>query len=508
MVDPALKMELSFQGYQKDSPILKDFVDGAPIWTSHGASGGLDPLAMLAPIEQVYSNLLTGMSSVTVRFRYYSFLAWWVLQYARGKPTKSQTDLSEHIRKGEALVGLATRAIGKGGGLAGENTFGNTLRTSGPEIDMVALRQTYLKTPAFFAVYGGQMTEMGILARNKDRNLAPTPDLGIRLANAYEEAIGADTAVLFQSLAQQDFVRQDALPDLEPMCINFADPYGRTREQELLRDMFMGRVGLGARRNTLLEIMLDAHASGATPDEWGLRLRWLSKLPTNDDPHHTERMRWAHFQVADSLRVAMEALLRHSVIILRETGAITLNELIVEVCGNIPRDITFSEYLTQLAIVVDGQDFAQIQRRAEIDGTSLDEKLALIAKLWVDWSDQIPEMAKVFPTRKPFTTSATEFRALHELQDRPAWDAVADFLKDRVLRRHSFVAARKLHGQSNNTFQMEYEAGRLIARQLGNVGAAGPRLATAISFLRQLGILNDDGLTHLGHIEMQRHYEV
>lgn len=44
---------------------MKDVVDGIPIWTDQGNVGGLDPLAMLAPIEQLYQGLLSGVSSVT-----------------------------------------------------------------------------------------------------------------------------------------------------------------------------------------------------------------------------------------------------------------------------------------------------------------------------------------------------------------------------------------------------------------------------------------------------------
>ena len=350
---------------------MKDVPVGLPIWTSEGKLGGLDPLAMLAPIESVYTNLLTGMSSVTVRIRYYSFLVWWIREYGRNSPTNSASDLREHARKGEALIGLASRANGNTGGLAGEITFGRYMLDEPQEYDMVTLRENYLKAPAFNAIYGAQMAEMGILKRNKAGILAPTKDLGLPLAEAFEEAIGEETAIQFRKLAENDFVSAADLESLSSMGVNFEDPMGQSEEQRLLRHAFVGRIGQGERRNTILEILKFGQETQAFPSDVELRFKWLNQLPDQDHPHYSERLKWAHFQIADSLRLGMEALLRHAVKKLADHGPIAVVELLAEICADIPENQTFSDFLHQSEHEVEEQSLSEVQEVAIQDGARI-----------------------------------------------------------------------------------------------------------------------------------------
>ena len=59
------------------------FGSGFPQWTELGQVTGLDPLGMQRPIELVYQSLLPGISTITLRLRYYSFLPWLLDAYAR-----------------------------------------------------------------------------------------------------------------------------------------------------------------------------------------------------------------------------------------------------------------------------------------------------------------------------------------------------------------------------------------------------------------------------------------
>lgn len=483
---------------------MKDIVEGIPIWTDQGNVGGLDPLAMLAPIEQLYQGLLSGVSSVTVRVRYYSFFAWWLHEYGQTVRSDSRTDLEVHVRKGEALIGLLSRAQGYGGGLAGENTFGAFLQNEGPDYDLKKLRVVYLNTPAFLAVYGPQMAEMGILRRtNAHKLMVPTEEIGIPLATAFEEVIGHEAAALFRDVAQQDSVDRETLEKMGSMVINFPDPMAQTEEMNLLRNLLVGKIGKGERRNTLIEILHVALSTGALPQEWLIRFNWLEHLPKEGDLRFAERMKWAHFQVADSMRVGMEALLRHSVLALTDHGPLPPHDLAAEVCSRVPTGVSFCDYLIDLANSSETLSIRELQERTVKDGEDLESKMALLAKLWVDWAPRIADIDSTFPPRGHFRTSASELRFLVSLEEKDARLAMAEFVRHRLLLRHLFVAARKLRFQGNNTFQFEYEEGNLIARKSGLVGAAGPRIATIISFMTQLGLLDKSGLTDLGIAELQ-----
>jgi hypothetical protein len=54
---------------------------GFPEWTELGQDSGLDPLGMQRPIEAIYQSLLPGVSTITLRFRYYSFFPWILKHY-------------------------------------------------------------------------------------------------------------------------------------------------------------------------------------------------------------------------------------------------------------------------------------------------------------------------------------------------------------------------------------------------------------------------------------------
>ena len=482
---------------------MRELEDGIPYWTDRGKVGGMDPLAMLAPIEQLYSRLLTGISLGTVRIRYYAFFAWWMKEYGHGSFSTNRDALNDHVRRGEALVGLISRANEKkGGGLAGEKTFEKYLRDKGPDFDLRSLRSQYLDVPAFFAVYGSQMSEMGILQRNKHGILAPTKNLGLPLAEAFEEAIGNEAAQLFREICQHPTVQLKTLKKMKPMSINFSYPLEETRELELLRLAFTGKCGTGERRNTILEILNFAQIKGDLPSELLVRFEWLEHLPEAGALRFEERLKWAHFQVADSLRVSMESILRHCVQSLSDHGPMDSHELASEVCSVIPANFNLRNYFVHLVESADALPTREFQEVAKKDGTSFVQKVNLVAKLWFDWSSKVQEMDKIFPPKDHFRTSATEMRCIISLEDRDAQSAMAEFVRHRILSRHLLVASRKLRFQGNNTFQFEYEEGKFVARRTGNVDAARPRLGTAISFLKQLGFLGETGLTDLGRLEL------
>ena len=52
---------------------MKNLGPGFPEWTELGQDGGLHPLGMQRPIEAIYQSLLPGISTITLRYRYYFF---------------------------------------------------------------------------------------------------------------------------------------------------------------------------------------------------------------------------------------------------------------------------------------------------------------------------------------------------------------------------------------------------------------------------------------------------
>lgn len=85
---------------------MKDFGTGFPEWTELGQDGGLDPLGVQRPIEVIYQSLLPGISTITLRFRYYSFFAWMLDVYARNERNTDPAAFRVFQRRCEILFAL------------------------------------------------------------------------------------------------------------------------------------------------------------------------------------------------------------------------------------------------------------------------------------------------------------------------------------------------------------------------------------------------------------------
>jgi hypothetical protein len=113
--------------------MLDDFKmgPGFPEWTELGQDTGLDPLGMQRPIEVIYQSLLPGISTITLRLRYYSFYPWLLEVYSKSNPSTDMEEFRKFQRKAEALLALIC-AHGQGEvGVAGINWATQTLQDLG-----------------------------------------------------------------------------------------------------------------------------------------------------------------------------------------------------------------------------------------------------------------------------------------------------------------------------------------------------------------------------------------
>ncbi len=476
-------------------------LDGIPNWTSEGRSGGLDPLAMLSSIEVCYQSMMVGFSSVTERFRYYSFFCWWLKEYGRNAPTTSAEDLIQHIRKGEALFALISRQNNNEGGVGGANWAAVTLAEGDHDIDLITGSKQYLENPVYRGVYSTQMEAMDLLTKASEHSmLTLTPD-GHELANAFKKEIG-DAGPLFSKICQRGILRRGELLKLTAMSVGEIGLL--SKEGIILREVLVGRRGKGNRRATLLEILKICRDLKKAPSEYELRWMWLENTPHSDEENYVVLRAWQHFQIADSIRVGYEALLSHCVNRLADiAGGLSPDELAAEVSAVLPPGQTLGEYFIELSAACDGMDYSKIQEAATTGIAPLRDILALIARIWVDWFDSVEEMNVVFPKRAHFRSSADEISFLNDLKDDPVQVAVGKLILDRIVRRHLWVASRKLKNQGNNTYMLEYENGVLMAREKRPINPAGPRTGTAIRFMKEVGLMDENGITNLGLQELQ-----
>jgi hypothetical protein len=129
------------------------------------------------------------------------------------------------------------------------------------------------------------------------------------------------------------------------------------------------------------------------------------------------------------------------------------------------------------------------------------QAIKLMAALHQRFLDR-PELAEAvlrdLPSREPAHSLRTELLWLQANEAQPVIDQVADYIVERVVRRHSWVAMQKLRRQRDYTFLFEARDGRLVYLKGYQPVATTPRLAPAIQFLVDIHLIDEDGLTQRG----------
>lgn len=101
-----------------------------------------------------------------------------------------------------------------------------------------------------------------------------------------------------------------------------------------------------------------------------------------------------------------------------------------------------------------------------------------------------------------FQSLRTEARYLDRAAMKPVQQVVAELIRDRILKRHLWVASRKFRKQKAYTFHMEPEDGVLRYRSQFQVAPSSPRIDQALRFLSDIRLIDENGVTLYGRAEM------
>ena len=97
-----------------------------------------------------------------------------------------------------------------------------------------------------------------------------------------------------------------------------------------------------------------------------------------------------------------------------------------------------------------------------------------------------------------FRSLLSETRFLDRQKDEPFRQTIERIVEERVVRRHLWIALRKLRHQGDYTFLIETDDGKLRLREKDGPVFTNPRLGPAVTFLKDVGLLGDSGLTMQG----------
>ncbi|OAP35839.1 hypothetical protein AU381_16795 [Sinorhizobium glycinis] len=512
-----------------------DLGPGFPEWTEIGQETGLDPLGMQRPIELVYQSLLPGISTITLRFRYYSFFAWLLEAYAKqDKITTAYEDFRRFQRRTEALYALACARGETELGVAGIDWAFRQLAAidqAGPDTvvdfsiaaDSEAeekLRYLRNKGGAFGAIYASQMREMGLVKLDDPDLIVPfCKDSALPLASSFQDALG-DLAGEFLAAVGAGKVSLDLLDRLaciKPSKIQIGSP-----EQQHLASILMARQESASasdqtRRKTLLMLLQLARTIDRPPTSEETKWTWFGAetakgivLPDSD-----LRKVWALYQASDLYRLGYEVLLHACLRILRNAprGRLALPSVVADLLelADMPSGVTLGDWMLEQT---DGDSLenrartaAQTMRCAHSSGNSQEEvrsALMLISALTLKASEFDRSVLQWLGAAGHFQSLASETKFLEGRLDLPVTEAVSGLVRERILGRHLWVASRKFRNQKAYTFLFEPDEGELRYRSFFRVSPSSPRIDQAVQFLRDIKYLDDKGITALGLKELEQ----
>lgn len=508
-----------------------------PEWTEYRKKNGLDPLGMQNTSVGLYQTLLPGISNVTLRIRYYGLYAWLSAVYARQIGDTNSRTWQRFLRRAEALYALTAQRRGGEIGVAGILWAATKLAASDGDVafgdDAEPGSPThYLKQAwgAYGAAYGSQLFEIGVLAQTRNHLIpVPSPELGEDLAHAFEAACAGVcrrfVAAIERGTASKDDL--DAFAQMTPSEI----PSG-SGERKLYEDMLFARTALQrptdlSRRRTLALILHLAGQMERLPDTTDVRWAFYAGcLPDGtklslSNALEVQRGCWWAYQANDLCHICFETLLKFVLGLLAAyPDGLPLVNLIAEASADI-RAAAAADYASDWGDLLDrvhpatnawaaDDEHADLALANSIIKTTRPEAhcnaesawiavclLAVLHKRVRENQQQIKENFAWFDTAV-FRSILTETRFLDELLTTPLDQTLACLLEERVIRRHLWIALRKLRYQGDYTFLLEVDSGRVRLRDMDGPVYTNPRLGPSLSFLRDIGLLGADGLTPAG----------
>jgi hypothetical protein len=520
--------------------MVKPDQSAVPQWTQQSKTKGLDPLGMQNSSIRIYQRLLPGISNVTLRVRYYGLYVWLADRYARDVGSTSRLEWQRRVRRAEALYALISQAAGGQTGVGGGIWASKRLAANQDIIDFSADAEPgsathYLQNPwgVFGQAYQSQLYALGLLATAEGHDVAvPAPGEGDDLAADFGRAVGVAGALFLTTLDRGWVSRGDlsTMASLAPSHIGIGQE--RDRYQALLLALGADADSPDSRRaNTLRLIMHWAQATGAYPDadelRWGM---YSGRLPDGtlwDLPADlaTHSARWAIYQANEITHVALETLLGALLRRLAERpGGMTLDVLVEamgrEVAAEMGQgELTWNVFREAQSLSPDAS--SQEDARSEwmltrhtwqaaaahdmSDAQQCATSLRSLAVLQLRFAGRQAEIDAELGdgVELGFHSIKTEFEFLERLGDVALDEVVRRIILDRVVRRHLWVATRKLQYQGDYTYLIDTDNGLAQARGHYAPVWTGPRLWNAIAFLRDIGLVDQGGATALGNAALE-----
>ena len=506
---------------------------GFPEWTELGQDSGLDPLGMQRPIEVIYQSLVPGISTITLRYRYYSFFPFILRHYEENIRHPDPKEFRKFQRRCEALFALICTHGEAELGITGSDWASKRLKeiaaqsgddgiidfSIGADADAdEGLRYLKNRGGAFGAIYSTQMFEMGLVHFPDPGQSNPNPvcsDIALQLADALAFELG-DIAGRFFEAVEAGKVAASELGSFSAMKPTNLQP--GSREHALLKDVLLGVTDARSltaqmRRSTLRMLLEITDTFGTAPHAETVKWHWFENVPAKDaaQPHQVPQL-WFLYQACDLMRLAYEVILSAALTTIDAAPRrrMSLAELTDELAGTVETAIveswdSFSTTINAEAQASSAREYTTAMLEAMDAGDTSEQvqnAISLIAILAEKAAAESALVEEALSGAEYFQSLRTEAQFLDRNRSGDARQVISDLIRERILKRHLWVASRKFRNQKAYTFHMEPEEGVLRYRAPIRVSPSSPRLDQALRFLRDISLIDSGGLTPIGKAEL------
>lgn len=492
---------------------------------------------MQAPSIALYALLVPSITNVTKRVRYYSFFPWLFDQYARRKGDTSRTTWLLFLRRAEALLALASCAANdqKQEGIVGVNwawrawekrVAGGYIPYASAAVHGAAGGYWAGKLGGYGQIYSNPLFELGILSTAAGHSIpVQSRGTGEKLAQSFAASIGREGEEFIEKLEQED-VDANFLQRVGRRIKPDAIPQDST-ERELLEEVLFSfdtrnDEDSSARRESLGLCLSIADQMGGTPTpnhiRWSLYSGHLPDGAVFLTPKSLSNRceMWQAYQANELGHIALESLLALLLGIIPEHGmelGLLVHKVVETVqAGLKTSDESWSAYCRSQGIAPNASDYSDDSSEAALSRFVLDAGdpveaavagIRLLAALDRRWAGYDHPVGRTFgPTNRLGMRFPQSIRGtlafLRSHGNAPLDRTLARLVQCFIVEQHLRVALHKLHQQGKRTFLFELDDDLMIRRLLTAPVLTNPRLSSAIGFLKDLHLVDNNGPTMRG----------
>lgn len=517
---------------------------------------GQDPLAVRAPCEKLYTQLLPGITNVTDRARYYSFHPWLVWAAEKHDGPLKRKSFVHTLRRAECLLTLVgawhTEETGEelwrhGDKLVGRDKLVPALETlrEGKSLKLSAYASTeedasnrYFKNTlgGLGQYYLGTLRDLGLLDGDARSGVRYTRQVGGPLAEAFDAKV--DRKRFFDAL-ERDRVDLETVKSLRRFCP--CSLRSNAAEQAALVDLFFEREGQYGgdderHRWKTLSLMLDlASRIEAGGYDFSVRVfracAYAGALPSGEPWEVAPILGpllegWKLYQRNELLSIAVQGVFWAGLDELRRQGITLANSeeyrawfvadlpnrgggfdpdesfesAVVRTIGALPSLERWTDEAHEVRLGWDVADlwrsFDPGSRNRGVLRRSLDILLALAARGEVG-ERPYGGFIESATYLESYSINLESFR--RHLRQTWAGMSVGEFLgwvaTEWGVNTHFKVALRKLRSEKLDTFQIKPTERGLVVVDAPQPVFSNPRLEQAMRILKDLGALDVDADT-------------